>query len=75
MTAEYQRQILEGIAEVQKRDDIIEKQDVAFDKAEELIVELKDLYHKEVRKKKANKYLYFGAGVLGGILITKQIQK
>ena len=43
--------------------------------AETTISDLKTALQKEVKRKKANKWIYFGAGVIGGVFAIKQLQK
>ena len=75
ITNHFRQLVKESIAEIQKRDDIIAKQDLAMLQAETTISDLKTALQKEVKRKKANKWIYFGAGVVGGVIAIKQLQK
>ncbi len=75
ITNHFRQLVKESIAEIQKRDDIIAKQDLAMVQAETTINDLKTALQKEVKRKKANKWIYFGAGVVGGVFAIKQLQK
>ena len=75
ITNHFRQLVKESIAEIQKRDDIIAKQDLAMIQAEKTISDLKTALQKEVKRKKANKWIYFGAGVVGGVFAIKQLQK
>jgi len=75
ITNHFRQLVKESIAEIQKRDDIIAKQDLAMLQAETTISDLKTALQKEVKRKKANKWIYFGAGVVGGVIGYKQLVK
>jgi len=75
ITNHFRQLVKESIAEIQKRDDIIAKQDLAMIQAEKTISDLKTALQKEVKRKKANKWIYFGAGVIGGVIGYKQLMK
>ena len=75
ITNHFRQLVKESIAEIQKRDDIIAKQDLAMIQAETTISDLKTALQKEVKRKKANKWIYFGAGVVGGVIGYKQLVK
>ena len=75
ITNHFRQLVKESIAEIQKRDDIIAKQDLAMIQAETTISDLKTALQKEVKRKKANKWICFGAGVVGGVIGYKQLVK
>ena len=75
ITNHFRQLVKESIAEIQKRDDIIAKQDLAMLQAETTISDLKTALQMEVKRKKANKWIYFGAGVVGGVIGYKQLMK
>ena len=75
ITNHFRQLVKESIAEIQKRDDIIVKQDLAMLQAETTISDLKTALQIEVKRKKANKWIYFGAGVVGGVIGYKQLMK
>jgi len=75
ITNHFRQLVKESIAEIQKRDDIIAKQDLAMVQAETTISDLKTALQKEVKRKKANKWIYFGVGVVGGVIGYKQLVK
>jgi len=75
ITNHFRQLVKESIAEIQKRDDIIAKQDLAMLQAETTISDLKTALQKEVKRKKTNKWIYFGAGVFGGVIGYKQLIK
>ena len=75
ITNHFRQLVKESIAEIQKRDDIIAKQDLAMIQAEKTISDLKTALQKEVKRKKANKWIYFGVGVIGGVIGYKQLMK
>jgi len=75
ITNHFRQLVKESIAEIQKRDDIIAKQDLAMLQAETTINDLKTALQKEVKRKKTNKWIYFGAGVVGGVIGYKQLIK
>jgi arginine deiminase len=67
--------IKDAIRELEKRDDIISRNALTFDLMNELNQDLKDIIQKEKARKKANKWIYFGLGVAGGIAGYKYINK
>jgi arginine deiminase len=67
--------IKDAIRELEKRDDIISRNALTFDLMNELNQDLKDIIQKEKARKKANKWIYFGLGVAGGIVGYKYISK
>jgi arginine deiminase len=67
--------IKDAIRELEKRDDIISRNALTFDLINELNQDLKDIIQKEKARKKANKWIYFGLGVAGGIVGYKYISK
>ena len=75
ITNHFRQLVKESIAEIQKRDDIIAKQDLAIQQAETTISDLKTALQKEIKRKKANKWIYFSAGVVGGVFGYKQLIK
>jgi len=75
ITNHFRQLVKESIAEIQKRDDIIAKQDLAMLQAETTISDLKTALQKEVKRKKANKWIYFGCGIVGGVIGYKQLIK
>ena len=73
--AKYYRELTkESIIEIEKRDDIIEKQDLVIEQSEVIISDLKKALQKEVKRKKANKWIYLGAGVVGGFFVYKNLR-
>ena len=41
----------------------------------EVYTQIKKAFYSKVKRKKVNKWLYFGAGVVGGVFAIKQLQK
>jgi hypothetical protein len=68
-------QVEKGIFEVKKRDDLNERNKQALELAEEINTDLSKALAKERKRKRMNKWFYFGAGVVGGIVGYKQITK
>ena len=68
-------QVEKGIFEVKKRDDLNDRNKLALELAEEINTDLSKALAKERKRKKMNKWFYFGAGVVGGIVGYKQITK
>jgi hypothetical protein len=68
-------QVEKGIFEVKKRDDLNDRNKLALELAEEINTDLSKALAKERKRKKMNKWLYFGAGVVGGVVGYKQITK
>jgi S-adenosylmethionine:tRNA-ribosyltransferase-isomerase (queuine synthetase) len=68
-------QVEKGIFEVKKRDDLNDRNKLALELAEEINTDLSKVLAKERKRKKMNKWFYFGAGVVGGIVGYKQITK
>jgi hypothetical protein len=73
ITNHFRQLVKESIAEIQKRDDIIDKQDLAIIQAETTISDLKIALQKEIKRKKANKWIYLGLGAVGGVMTYKII--
>jgi len=73
ITNHFRQLVKESIAEIQKRDDIIDKQDLAMIQAETTISDLKIALQKEIKRKKANKWIYLGLGAVGGVMTYKII--
>jgi hypothetical protein len=71
ITNHFRQLVKESIAEIQKRDDIIDKQDLAMIQAETTISDLKIALQKEIKRKKANKWIYLGLGAVGGVMTYK----
>jgi len=71
ITNHFRQLVKESIAEIQKRDDIIDKQDFAMIQAETTISDLKIALQKEIKRKKANKWIYLGLGAVGGVMTYK----
>ena len=71
ITNHFRQLVKESIAEIQKRDDIIDKQDLAMIQAETTINDLKIALQKEIKRKKANKWIYLGLGAVGGVMTYK----
>lgn len=67
--------IRNAIKELEKRDDVISRNVIAIDKANEIIKDLKDNLEKERLRKNANKWVYFGLGVAGGVVGYKYLTK
>jgi len=70
----YRELSKESIIEIEKRDDIIEKQDLVIEQSEVIISDLKTALQKEVKRKKANKWIYLGAGFVGGFFVYKNLR-
>lgn len=68
-------QVQKGIFEVQKRDDLNERNKQALQLAEEINADLSKALAKERTRKKVNKWVYFTAGVVGGVFGYKQLMK
>jgi hypothetical protein len=68
-------QIKKNIEEVKKRDDLNERNKLALQLAEEINTDLGKALAKERKGKKMNKWFYFVAGVVGGVVGYKQIKE
>jgi hypothetical protein len=68
-------QVQRSILEIQKRDDLNERNKLALELASETITDLSKAIEKERKRKKVNKWIYFGAGVVGGVVGYKQLEK
>lgn len=68
-------QVQRSILEIQKRDDLNERNKLALELASETINDLSKALDKERKRKKLNKWFYFGAGVVGGVVGYKQLDK
>jgi hypothetical protein len=68
-------QVQRSILEIQKRDDLNERNKLALELASETITNLSKALDKERKRKKVNKWVYFGAGVIGGVVGYKQLEK
>jgi hypothetical protein len=66
MINDLRDQVQRSILEIQKRDDLNERNKLALELASETITDLSKALEKERKRKKVNKWVYFGAGVVGG---------
>ena len=75
MINDLRDQVQRSILEIQKRDDLNDRNKLALDLASETINDLSKALDKERKRKKMNKWIYFGAGVVGGVVGYKQLNK
>lgn len=68
-------QVEKGIFEIKKRDQLNELNKQALQLAEEINTDLSKALSKERKRKRMNKWFYFGIGVVGGVLGVKQLQR
>jgi len=59
-------QVQRSILEIQKRDDLNERNKLALELASETITDLSKALEKERKRKKVNKWVYLGIGGVGG---------